>query len=116
MKKRKRRDAVAPPIEATVEIVKGRGTCPVCHKTIEVNGATGLFRRHFREGGECPGGANVRVAFISGDGRPLPNRGAVSREERRAVRDVFDARPARRTRGKSVMVEYTPPLGSGKRR
>ncbi len=40
----------------------------------------------------------------------------MSREERRTVRDEWNARPVTPTRGKSVLVEYTPPPGSGKRR
>lgn len=109
--------AAAPPIEATVEIVNGRGICPVCRRRVQVNKATGLFRRHWREGGECLGGANVRIGFVPGrKGEAIPRRAAMSREERRTVRDEWNARPVTPTRGKSVLVEYTPPPGSGKRR
>ena len=73
--------------------------------------------RHFRDGGECPGGANVRIEFVPGrKGEVVPPREAMSREERREVRDEWNARPVTRTRGGSVRVEYTPPPGSGKRR
>lgn len=117
MEKRQRRAESAPPIEAVVEIVNGRGTCPVCRKRVQVNKTTGLFRRHFRDGGECPGGANVRIEFVPGrKGEIVPPRAAMSREERREVRDEWNARPVTRTRGGSVRVEYTPPPGSGKRR
>jgi len=117
MKQRKRRDVAAPPVEAVVEIVNGRGTCPVCRKRVQVNRVTGLFRRHFREGGECQGGANVRIQFVPGrKGEIVPPRAAMSREERRGVREEWNARPVTRTRGGSVRAEYTPPPGSGKRR
>lgn len=112
-----RQRAAAPSIEAIVKIVNGRGTCPVCQKRVQVNKTTGLFRRHGRETGECPGGANVRIGFVPGrKGEVIPKRAAMSREERRAVRDEWDARPVTPTRGHSVMVENTPPPGSGKRR